>query len=187
MSMNSTTLLDMLWVGQGAGQDDAPCFAVLDEAAAPSLATWFDEFDPERRRLFGDQFDSDYLEQIPHVVRLDPHSGFLGRVLHHGWGRHWGVFMRARRGTTMHDMVRHLHSTLLACDPSDEVLPLHVHDPRVMRSLLPVCDARELDLLLGPVLVMAMEDDDPNFILTFSRDDAGRLHTRRDAWHRKAA
>ena len=147
------------------GQGEANVFAILDGASVPNLPRLLHEFDPEHECLYRGDLEPDMREVAPYLVRLERGSGFTGRVLDRGWGKHWGVFALSNAGLA--DLRRQLRKFLIVHDGDGKPMYFRYYDPRVLRVYLPTCNVEELKTVFGPISCYLMEDEDPGSLLRF--------------------
>jgi pSer/pThr/pTyr-binding forkhead associated (FHA) protein len=86
----------------------------------------------------------------PYVVRFDPSSPLLLRLLDAGWGDAWGVFGSST--AKLSELRAHFRRLVVVCREADG-LPMYFrfYDPRVLRVFLPVATPRQRPAVFGPV------------------------------------
>jgi hypothetical protein len=150
---------------------EANVYAVLDGASVADLLGKLYDLQPEFECLYRGELEPDIAEVAPYLVRLEAEAEFTVWVVEKGWGKHWGVF--ARSDADLRAVRRHLRTFLTVYDPDGKAMLFRYYDPRVLRSYLPTCDAKELQTVFGPVSHYLLEDEDPRTMLRFQlADDA---------------
>jgi len=145
-----------LW--QEAG--DMPAYVILDGAQNPSLLdALYADHAPRWRCLFGGQLEPDMATVAPYLVELEQSAAFTRRLLAEGWGQNWGVFLTSQ--LALPALWRHVRQQVHVYGPDMESLFFRFYDPRVMRSYLPTCPARQLGEFFGPVDFYIAEDEMP--------------------------
>jgi hypothetical protein len=167
MSNPQDALKQQLFGGDGA------VFAVLDGASVPGLLDrLYGNVRPEFECLYRGNLEPDMAEVAPYLVRLEADSEFTSWVLSEGWGKHWGVF--AVTPADLRAMRMHLRRFVKVHDAEGKPLYFRYYDPRVLRTYLPTCNAKELADFFGPVAKYVGEGEQPDTLLEF-RSEAGAL------------
>ncbi len=84
----------------------------------------------------------------PYLVRFEPGSSLLHRLLVGGWGNAWGTFYRSTE--PLKEIRRHFRRYLIVQDEESlERLYFRYYDPRVLREFLPVATRRQRGELLN--------------------------------------
>ena len=108
----------------------------------------------------------------PYLVELSPRYAFTQKLLAHGFGRSWGIFVRIDDWTRLR---HHLRKLLTVRDESGRKLLFRWYDPRVLRNFLPTCTPAELAEVFGPIGSFIVEDAGPAPVLQHYRFDGKRL------------
>ncbi len=146
----------------------AMVYAVLDGASIPDLPSALARWQVESLCLFRGELDPDLAQAAPYLTVVQPETPFTEWVLQEGWGKHWGIF--AISNTNFRTLRQHFRSFLMVYTPDGKPVYFRYYDPRVLRTYLPTCNARELRTVFGPVLRYIAEDKDPNVLLRFQPD-----------------
>jgi hypothetical protein len=145
-----------LWSEAG----DQPAYAILDGARNELLVgALHADGAPRWRCLFTGDLEPDMQSVAPYLVELDPSSAFTRRLLAEGWGQNWGIFLTSE--SPLPALWRHLRAQTLVYGPELEPLYFRFYDPRVIRSYLPTCDARQRAEFFGPVGFIIAEAEEP--------------------------
>ena len=139
---------------------DRPAYAILDGAQNELLVgTLHAAGAPPWRCLFMGELEPDMAVVAPYLVELEQGSAFTRRLLAEGWGQNWGVFVTSQ--TPLPALWRHLRSQVMVYGPTLDPMFFRYYDPRVLRSFLPTCSARQLAQFFGPVGFFLAEDEAP--------------------------
>ena len=161
-----------VWLDEGAA------FAMLDEAGIPTLLDkLLDTPDLKYDCLFTGDLEPDMAEVAPYIVRVEPDGKFTEWVLS-GWGEHWGVFAVVPAEMDLATLRRHLRKLNMVYGPDNQPLYFRWYDPRVLRMVLPTCDAAQLQEIFGPVLRFITEGETPDHGLAFSLADGKLVQER---------
>jgi hypothetical protein len=156
--------------------EPANVFVILDGASIPVLLDkLYADPAPTFECLYRGDLEPDMAEVAPYVVLLDRDSPFFKWVAT-GWGKHWGVF--AKSAAPMRPVRNHLRGLVTAYQPDGTPMRFRYYDPRVLRTHLPNCDARQLQGMFGPIAAFVLEDEDPAVAAQFSLED-GLLQKRK--------
>lgn len=146
----------------------ATVYAVLDGASIPDLLPALARWQVESLCLFRGELEPDVAQTAPYLAVVQPETPFTDWVLGEGWGKHWGIF--AVSNTNFRTLRQHFRSFLMVYTPDDKPVYFRYYDPRVLRTYLPTCHAKELQTVFGPILRYLAEDKDPNVLLKFQPD-----------------
>lgn len=147
-------------------------YGVLDAARDKRiLETLHESVDPHRSLYDGVKGDA-LAGVAPYLVRFDPSSALLDRLVNEGWGRRWGVFFQHR--SPFDDVRRHLRRFLMVeDDETGERLYFRFYDPAVLRSFLPTCTPRQRAQIFGEIERFLVEDEEGR-VARFSPGEAER-------------
>jgi hypothetical protein len=140
-------------------------YAVLDGASVAELVPQLQQHTPEHVCLRMGELDPELLRAAPYLVALDPAGEFTRWVVEEGWGQHWGIFAASSAG--LRPLRQHFRRFLKVHDATGKPLLFRYYDPRVLRSYLPMCNAKELGGLFGPVTTYFAEGENPGQLLRF--------------------
>lgn len=147
---------------------DAKVYAVLDGASTPNLPQMLRQWTVESVCLLRGELDPELARAAPYLAAMPPDSPFTDWVLNEGWGKHWGIF--AISNAKFRTLRQHFRSFLMVYTPDRKPVFFRYYDPRVLRTYLPTCNARELRTVFGPVLRYIAEDQDAAVLLKFWPD-----------------
>lgn len=133
-----------------------PLFAVLDAARDPRVLGILRESVEEHRSLYDGARGAHLAEAAPYLVRLPADGALLGRLVREGWEKSWGIYLSSRR--PFDEVRRHLRR-LLMVEVEGLARPAYFrfYDPRVLRSVAPLCTARQTAELFGDVRRFVVE------------------------------
>ena len=147
-------LLDRLQAAPGLKSwialDAAGIPGLLDRLQAPNA--------PRSQCLYSGAIDPELAAVAPYLVELPRAGEFLDWLLS-GWGRHWGVHVRAPESIDFAALRRHLRRLNLVYGPRSEPLLFRWYDPRVLGLIAPTLNAAQLRELFGPVHSFVIEGD----------------------------
>ena len=151
-------------------------FAILDGARDQRIHRELGLSTLDLRCLYAGKLPRELIEVAPYLVHLHPHVPYTRRFLDEGWGRSWGICLRAR--VSLDELRRHFRRFLRVEDERRRGLIFRYYDPRVLRAYLPTCTMEELRTVFGPVECFYVESDAGGALLEFSHDGQ-KLITRR--------
>ena len=140
-------------------------YAVIDGASVPELQDKLFELQPEYFCLYRGELEPDIAEIAPYIIRIVPNTPLCDWVLEEGWGKHWGIFVQSKY--SLAEMRKHLRKFLTVYDEAGNPLLFRFYDPRVLRTFLPTCTNEELKDFFGLALYYALEDENPNNIMSY--------------------
>jgi len=146
-----------------------PLYALLDAARDPSILGLLQASDCRHDNLFTDERAASLAAFAPHLVSLTPGAALCDELIPH-WGAHWGIYLTAEGSYA--DLLAHLRE-LLWPDTPDGPMLWRFYDPRVLRELLPSCDARRAAAFFGPVRAFLCAGRDSGVLLHCTRDADG--------------
>jgi hypothetical protein len=150
------------------GHDEQNAYTILDGAGIPTLRDkFFDAPEVKHACLFAGDLEPDMAEVAPYLVQLEPDSDFADWVMS-GWGEHWGIYAVVPAEMDLAAVRRHLRKLNMVYGPDNQPLFFRWYDPRVMRMVLPTCDAGQLQEMFGPVLRFVLEGETPDQGIAFS-------------------
>lgn len=130
------------WVRYLARQNHQ-VFAVLDAARDPKVIPMVGDSGG-----YASLFEGEGLADVaPYLVEV--RADRLARLIHASWGRAWGVILTS--GYPLRTVLPHLQRLLEVTTADGSPYLFRFYDPRVLRAVVPVCTADELDELLGPI------------------------------------
>jgi hypothetical protein len=135
-------------------REGAATFVVLDGASVPGLLEKLAQWHPPAECLYRGEIKPEVAE-----------SDFAKWVLSEGWGKHWGIFAIVE--ADLRTMRQHFRRFITVHDESGKPLLFRYYDPRVLRTFLPTCNAKELAEIFGPVVCYVAEGEEPDTALRF--------------------
>lgn len=154
-----------------------PLFALLDAARDPMVLALLLNCKEKYQSLYEGPKADQMMASAPYLAALPPGSDLLARLVQHGWGKSWGVYLTSKQ--PFDEVRKHLRRflTVELEGKKDKVL-FRFYDPRVLRVYLPTCTPEELAQFLGPVSLFLMEDASPETVLTYEHRKQGlRQHS----------
>lgn len=139
-----------------AERDATRLYALVDAARDPRIAPAVGAEGEQSRCLFDGKLHPALAAAAPYLVALAPGSAFTPLLMLAGWGRAWGVIVAS--AWPLDELRRHFRRFLRVTDASGRALMFRYYDPRVLRSYLPTCTPRELEIMFGPVDSFFVED-----------------------------
>ncbi|AKT41136.1 DUF4123 domain-containing protein [Chondromyces crocatus] len=145
-----------------------PLFAVLDAARDPRILPCLRESVEAHRSLYDGVKGEALSDVAPHLVALTEPDGLLERLVQHGWGQSWGIFLTSRR--PLDDVRTHFRRILMVnTTPGAPRLYFRFYDPRVLRTFLPICTPAQQGEMFGKNGCFLMEGDHGE-VLRFTQD-----------------
>ncbi len=188
--------------------DFQPLYAILDAARSPDIYKLLAEAKEEARQAWeaqnpgaagstfqppaagmlegGAQYESLYEGRskaeltlfAPYLVSLPPWSKLLEKLVSKGWGKSWGIYLTCN--LPFREVRHHFRHFLMVNMPDGGQVYFRFYDPRVLRVYLPMCTPEEIYQFFGPVGRFAAEDEKPESLLEFVRQETGmKSHIRR--------
>jgi hypothetical protein len=140
--------------------------AVLDAARDERVLELCRESVDETRSLYEGVKGDALASEAPYLVRFDPGSDLLSRLLFDGWGRSFGVFLESR--ASFKALRRHLRRFLIVTeDASGARLYFRYYDPRVLREIVPLFTVRQADEVYGDVIDAFLTEDGDGDLASF--------------------
>lgn len=117
-------------------------YAVLDASRDERIQVLLQESVDEHASLY-EGGDGHVLASVaPYLVRFRAGSRLLPALVEEGWGRAWGIFLRAT--LDFRAVRRHFRRFLRVLDESTETrVYFRFYDPSVLREFLPIATARQ--------------------------------------------
>lgn len=132
-------------------------FGVLDAARDPRIVPLLRGAVDEHRCLYEGVSRETLADVAPYLVRFGAGSALLGDVLQEGFGRSWGVFLTSALG--IRDVAAGLRGLVwVDTDASPGRALFRFYDPRVLRDVLPACDAGQLREIFRAAEAFLIED-----------------------------
>jgi len=134
-------------------------YAVLDAARDRMIVDLLNESIDRHRSLYEGDRGRALDDVAPYMVKLDPRSALLERLLRAGWGGSWGLYLDS--DAAFERMRRALRRLLMAevAGRRDRVL-FRFYDPRVFRRLLPLATVRQESQIFAAADRIGFEGED---------------------------
>lgn len=156
----------------------AEVFAVFDAARMGDALATARQLHAGHSSLYSGPRAALLAEVAPHLFAFPVASALSHWYFAEGWGHAWGIFCHS--AVPGPEVGQHLRRLLTVGLENAKSFYLRFYDPRVLRRLLPTCDADQLATFFGPIDYFWTEDEDPEFGLYFWLDPAsGELVTYR--------
>lgn len=153
--------------------DDRPpvsTYAILDTARDKVIYPKIMNADVQSICLYHGAKAVELATVAPYLVHLKNDS-FIEWLLAQGFGNCWGIFLQASALFKLNELQRHFRKFLMVYNEDGKSLYFRFYDPRVFRVYLPTCNAKELEIIYGPVKKFYTEGEEENlFELTCTED-----------------
>lgn len=97
----------------------------------------------------------------PYLVSLEKEGRLIEQLVREGWGKSWGVFVTCARPPS--ELRRHFRRLSIVDiekpDGSSQQAYFRLYDPRVLRSIVPMCGVRQAAELFGEVGAFLLEGE----------------------------
>ena len=149
-------------------REPEPLYAILDAAREPRVLELLRSSGKQFYCLHGGKPAAKLELVAPYLVPFAFQGDLLQPIVSEGWGKAWGIFFTCQQPiqTVWQQLSRSLMVTLEA---ERKEVYFRFYDPRVLRDLLPILDAGQLEELGGPIHRFLMEDEEPEGMLRFTR------------------
>lgn len=144
----------------------SPNYLLLDAARMQEETEQAKEQNPRYASLYKGRSEEDLAGVAPYLFTYRKGSHFANWYQSNGWGHAWGVLVKST--LPFDEVYKHFRKFLLVKTEDGRELYFRFYDPRVLRTFLPGCDARQLAEFFGPVQHFICEDKDPGNALDFS-------------------
>ena len=151
--------------------------AVIDGASAKGLLKQISSHKPKHCCLFTGDLHPEIAQTAPYLTMLEKDSPFTDWLIN-VWGNHFGIFAIAPGDIEFIRLRNHFRSFLRVRDPDGRPLFFRYYDPRVLQVYLPTCNAKELDVLFGPLRFYVTEEKDPEVMTRFYLDNDELVRVR---------
>ena len=148
------------------GRPPQGTYAVLDGARDDKIYPALASADIENLCLFLGRKAVELSNVAPYLVSLTREDPFTQWLMSSGWGKSWGIFLRA--SASFRELHRHFRKFLMVYDEKGSPLYFRYYDPSVLRVYLPTCNESELQILFGPVEHYYVEGKDENQLIEFA-------------------
>lgn len=155
-------------------KDNLKTFVILDGALIDELLPQLDAHAPVYRCLYRGKLENGLDAVAPYLVELEEGNAFTDWILSEGWGKNWGIFLTADESTKIDPLCRHFRKLNKVKESTGKSLLFRYYDPRVLRVLLPTCEAEQLPSFFELVESFICEDEDPGQVVCLQVDqDSG--------------
>ncbi|HZS53880.1 MAG TPA: DUF4123 domain-containing protein [Bryobacteraceae bacterium] len=151
-------------------------FAILDGAQDDRISYEVESTFCEHDCLYAGDLPLELQRAAPYIVQIDRDDRIARFILENGWGKSWGVFLRADTG--LKSVRKHLRSLLRVKDERGSRLIFRFYDPRVLRVYLPTCSRSELQTVFGPIHCFILEGGNGQNAIEMKLQGQGTQQTR---------
>ncbi len=159
-------VVDYLWRST-AGKSGPTIYAIVDAARQAKIYPTLFNSGNEYYCLYRGPKAKELAYVAPYLVELGKEGPFTHWLISNGWGGSRGIF--AASSASLSDLRQHFRKFLTVYDEAGKSLLFRYYDPRVLRVYLPTCNASELKLLFGPVARYALESENGDAIIEYTR------------------
>jgi len=150
----------------GLEASDGEIFAVVDTARDPAIIELLRKNGELVEELYTGPRGERLTSATPHIASVRRGSRLLRRLVRHGWGKGWGMYVLSDRPfASIRD---HLRGLLVIPTGAGEGLSFRFFDPSILRSFLPSLSPEQARCFFGPVASIALEAQGSRLILRFA-------------------
>lgn len=135
-------------------------YSILDAAQDKVIYQKLLNADIQKKCLFHGVKAVELATVAPYLVHLKKENPFTDWLINQGWGKSWGIFFQSSED--IDKLQRHFRKFLMVYNEDGKPLYFRFYDPRVFRVYLPTCNARELEIIYGPVKKFYAEGEEEN-------------------------
>ena len=146
-------------------------FSILDAARDAAVVDLLEASRAQWRSLYEGERAAELRVVAPYLVSLTSDPAMLEKVIRFGWGRGLAVFIST--GVPFEQLRSHLRQLLIATTPAGEKRVFRFYDPRVLPVYLKASSPMELSKFFGSIVAFLMEDESPEFLVSFRRGAEG--------------
>ncbi len=133
-------------------------YAVLDAARDDRITELVREAVDESRSLYEGVEGEALADVAPYLVKIEPESRLLPKLVQEGWGKRWGIYLVSDE--PFKEVRRHLRRFLMVQDEqTNEQLYFRFYDPIVLATFLSASTAAEVEVFMRAVGCFLSEDD----------------------------
>jgi hypothetical protein len=158
------------FVRKAAQLPDMKVYAILDTARDERIYPALAEYRCEYRHLFRGSLPPVLEKVAPHLVEVNPSSGFARWLIEEGWGMSWGIFLASPARLDI--LKNHFRDLVRVKDEAGRTIYFRYYDPRVFRVYLPTCTKDELQAVFGQVRHFFTEGEDGNLAIEYRIEDS---------------
>ncbi len=147
--------------------EQKPNYILLDAAAMDAYMDWLKMKTPKTAyvSLYKGSAEEDLSSVAPYLFELN--KEVLDFYMLYGKGNAWGVMVRS--ALSFEQLKKHFRRFLMVKDEAGKQMYFRFYDPRVLRIFLLTCSQEQLVTFFGAIDCFLIEDEDPEFVLMFSR------------------
>lgn len=157
------------YLSKECGRAECKLYAVVDTAAETGLYRFLAESGLAMESLLDGALRTRHLEQAPYLVALDPGSVAATRVLLRCWGKSRLLLLFSKE--TFAEVRKHLRRFLQVKTPEGSIVFFRFFDPRILRAVLPWCDAKQAGSIFAGIEGFLVETDSPSGFRQFQLID----------------
>lgn len=144
---------------EAARRHPGELFGLVDAAQGDAVLHALQRSIDDRVSLYDGVRRDALMDAAPYLVRFDPSSDLLRRLIARGFGRAWASYVRAR--VSLQDLRAHFRRlAVVTRQEDDRPMVFRYYDPRVLRAFLPIASARQREQLFGPATCFYLETRD---------------------------
>jgi Domain of unknown function (DUF4123)/Inner membrane component of T3SS, cytoplasmic domain len=126
-----------------------PLYAILDSARTPQVLQFLSSAKEQFQNLYDGLSAVKLATCAPYLVRLPERSRLLRKLVRHGWGQSWGVYLVC--DAPFAEVRRHLRHFLMVNTEDGKQYYFRFYDPRVLGVFLKTCEPKQQHEFFGPV------------------------------------
>jgi len=148
------------YLSKECASSESNLYAVVDTAAEAGLYRGLSESGLTMESLLDGTLRTRHLEQAPYLVALDPGSIATTRVLLRCWGKSRLLLLLSKE--KFPEVRKHLRRFLQVKTPEGSLVFFRFFDPRILRAVLPWCDAKQAGTMFAGIEGFLVETDSPS-------------------------
>ncbi|MGA9669927.1 MAG: DUF4123 domain-containing protein [Terracidiphilus sp.] len=149
-----------------AGLESTCNFAILDGAIGPEVRDLLNQAGVFYQSLYEGEQSVDLAPSGPYLAEIQQGGRLIPFLVKVGWGKSWGVFLSSKLGFV--ETRNHLRHFLMADIEGGQRVIFRFYDPRVMRILIPTCDAGQRTEFFGQIQHFFVESESETIVNRYS-------------------